>query len=352
VPDLYGLAGPLLRRLPPETAHRLALAALASGLAGRARESDNSILAVDLFGRRFVNPIGLAAGFDKDARAPNQALALGFGFVEIGSVTPLPQTGNPKPRLFRLTEDRAVINRMGFNSRGHAAVAARLAARQRVGILGVNLGRNKEATDAARDFAAGVRLFGPLADYLVVNLSSPNTPGLRALQGRAPLEALLGRLAEARAILANGGPPLLVKIAPDLVEDELTDIAAVSHAMKVDGLIVGNTTVARPDTLRSRHRGEGGGLSGAPLLAPATKVLARMYALTGGTMPLIGCGGVASGADAYAKIRAGATLVQLYTALVFEGPGLVARIKRDLAELLVRDGFKSVTDAVGADAAR
>jgi len=352
--DLYRFAGPLLRALPPETAHRLALASLAGGLAGRAKGSDNPALAIDLFGRRFPNPIGLAAGFDKDARAPDQAMALGFGFVEIGSVTPRPQSGNAGPRLFRLSEDRAVINRMGFNSQGHAAVAARLsktrlARRARVGILGVNLGRNKDSEDATTDFVAGVRLFGPLADYLVVNLSSPNTPGLRAMQSRAPLEALLGRLVEARAALDGGGPPLLVKIAPDLAEDEMADIAAVTKAMRVDGLIVGNTTIARPDTLRSRDRGEGGGLSGAPLFAPSTRVLAKVSALTGGTMPLIGCGGIASGADAYAKIRAGASLVQLYTALVFDGPGLVARIKRDLAVLLARDGFKSVRDAVGKD---
>jgi dihydroorotate dehydrogenase len=258
------------------------------------------------------------------------------------------------PRLFRLTEDRAVINRLGFNSQGHSAVVTRLTRVKQTGyrgVLGINLGRNKESADAAVDFAQGVRAFGPLVDFLVVNLSSPNTPGLRALQGRAPLEALLGRVAEARAQLPNGGPPLLVKIAPDLVEEELADIAAVTQAMAIDGLIVANTTIARPASLQSRHKSEGGGLSGAPLFAPSTRVLAQVYALTGGTMPLIGCGGVASGADAYAKIRAGASLVQLYTALIFEGPGLVKRIKRDLAALLARDGFAHVSDAVGADAA-
>ncbi len=286
---------------------------------------------------------------------PVQTLALGFGFVEVGSVTPRPQSGSVDPRLFRLPEDRAVINRMGFNSQGHAAAIARLARikrKERVGVLGVNLGRNKDSEDAAADFVQGVRVLGPLADYLVVNLSSPNTPGLRALQGKAPLEALLGRIAEARSQLPQGGPPLLVKIAPDLVEEELADIAAVTQAMGVDGLIVSNTTIARPASLQSRHKGEGGGLSGAPLFAPSTRVLAQVHALTRGTMPLIGCGGVASGADAYAKIRAGATLVQLYTALIFEGPGLVKRIKRDLAALLARDGFAHVSNAVGADAAR
>jgi dihydroorotate dehydrogenase len=350
--DLYAFAGPVLRLLPPELAHRLSVGALAAGLAGRASEPDDPILAIDLWGRHFPNPIGLAAGFDKDGAAPDRALALGFGSVEIGSVTPLPQPGNPRPRLFRLTEDRAVINRMGFNSEGHAAVAARLAHRERVGILGVNLGRNKSSEDAAADFALGVRRFGALADYLVVNLSSPNTPGLRALQGREPLEALLDKLAEARGTLPGGRPPLLVKIAPDLVDDELADIVAVARAKRVDGLIVGNTTVARPDALRSHHKREAGGLSGAPLFAPSTRILARVHALSGGGLPLIGCGGVASGADAYAKIRAGASLVQLYTALIYEGPGLVVRIKHDLAALLRRDGFQSVSQAVGVDAKR
>ena len=349
--DPYRFAGPLLRALPPEVAHRLALAAVEYGLTGPSDKPDDPILRVDLLGHRFPNPIGLAAGFDKDARAPNQALALGFGFVEIGGVTPLPQPGNPKPRLFRLSEDRAVINRLGFNSEGHAAVAARLARRERTGILGVNLGRNKSSEDAADDFAAGIRVFGPLVDFLVVNLSSPNTPGLRAMQGRAPLEALLDRLAEARATFAGGGPPLLVKIAPDLTDDELADIVEVVRAKPVDGLIVGNTTLARSESLRSHHKGEAGGLSGTPLMAPSTRILARVHALAGGSLPLVGCGGVASGADAYTKIRAGASLVQLYTALVFEGPALIRRVKRDLAALLRRDGFKSVTEAVGADRA-
>ncbi len=348
MPDLYRLVGPLLRTLPPELAHRIAVRSLALGLAPRAKGASDPILAIDIWGRHFPNPIGLAAGFDKHAEVPDAALALGFGFVEIGGVTPLPQPGNPRPRLFRLPEDRAVINRMGFNSVGHAAVAARLAGR-RGGILGVNLGRNKDSADAAADFVAGVRAFGPLADFLVVNLSSPNTPGLRALQGRAPLATLLGRLAEARAHLPGHGPPLLVKIAPDLVDNEIGDIVAVALDMGVDGLIVANTTIARPDTLRSRHKGESGGLSGAPLLAPSTRLLARVYALSEGRLPLIGSGGVGSGADAYAKIRAGASLVQLYTALIYEGPALVGHILRDLAALLRRDGYAHLADAVGAD---
>ena len=350
MPDYFRIARPLLHRLPPEMAHRLALDALAAGLAGRSRAPDDTVLATSAFGLRFPNPVGLAAGFDKDGEAPDAALALGFGLVEIGSITPRPQPGNPRPRLFRLAEDRAVINRMGFNSRGHDFAAARLDNRRHVGILGVNLGRNKESDDAAADFAAGIARFGRLADYLVVNLSSPNTPGLRALQGKEPLEALLDRLAAARAKLPAGGPPLLVKIAPDLADDELADIAEVTRAKSVDGLIVGNTTLARPEGLRGRDKGEAGGLSGAPLFDLSTRVLARIYQLTGGKLPLIGCGGVASGAQAYAKIRAGATLVQLYTALIYEGPGLVGRIKRDLTDLLKRDGFARLADAVGADA--
>jgi len=344
---LYQMAFPFLDRIDPERAHRLALAALKSGLMAGDRRPDSSRLEQTLFGLRFPNPIGLAAGFDKDGEVYRQTLGLGFGFVELGSVTPKAQPGNPRPRLFRLTADRAVINRMGFNNQGIAAMAQRLQNRDHAcGIVGVNLGKNKDQADAAADYAAGTRLLAPLADYLVINVSSPNTPGLRALQGRGALEALIGTVLEARA---GSKPPLLLKIAPDLTDADRQDIAEVALASGIDGLIVSNTTIARPAGLDPRFAGEAGGLSGRPLLEPATAVLRDIYKRTEGKLPIIGVGGVARAEDAYAKIRAGASLVQLYSALVFEGPGLVRRIKDGLAALLERDGFKNITQAVGAD---
>ncbi len=337
---------PLARLLPPETAHRLAVRALARHRA--AREPDDPILACARWGLKFPNPVGLAAGFDKDAEAYDGALGLGFGFVEIGSVTPMPQLGNPRPRLFRIPELRAVVNRMGFNSEGHNAAARRLEHRDRArGIVGINLGKNKDQPDAAADYVAGVRALGSLADYLVVNVSSPNTAGLRDLQGRHALEALFARIVPARDALLNR-PPLLLKIAPDLDEGARDDIASVALAARIDGLIVSNTTVARPAGAY-RHLAETGGLSGAPLFAPSTEILSDMYRRTGGRLVLVGCGGIESGRGAYTKIRAGASLVQLYTALIYEGPGLVARIKRELAACLRYDGFASVDEAVGAD---
>jgi dihydroorotate dehydrogenase len=348
VPGLYALFRPLLRLLPPETAHELTLGALAAGLGGGARTPDPPILAQRLWGRDFPNPIGIAAGFDKDARVPDALLRLGFGFVETGTVTPRPQPGNPRPRVFRLDADRALINRMGFNSGGLDGLVARLAARVRAGVVGVNIGRNRDSTDAVADYAEGVRRTTALADYLVINVSSPNTPGLRDLQARATLEQLLRRVLAAREE-ADAHPPLLVKIAPDLTPEERADIAAVALATGIDGIVVANTTVARPPGLRSPYAGEAGGLSGRPLFEPSTVLLGEIYRLTLGRLPLVGVGGVASAADAYAKIRAGASLVQLYTALVFAGPALLGQIKRGLAELLRRDGFTSVSEAVGAD---
>ncbi len=355
MPDLYPLIRPLMFRLPLEAAHAIGLRALQIGLGrfvvGDTREQRRPILSQRIWGLDFVNPIGLAAGFDKEARVPDAMRRLGFGFVEIGTVTPRPQPGNPRPRLFRLDQDRAVINRLGFNSGGLDGVAARLSGRRRSGILGVNLGKNRDSPDAAADYAEGIRRMAGLADYLVVNISSPNTPGLRDLQGRAALASLLRRLLDARA--QTGCPaPLLLKIAPDLTAGECSDIAEVALDAGIDGLIVANTTVARPAELVSRYAGEPGGLSGRPLFAPSTAVLAQMRRLTRGRLPLIGVGGVASAADAYAKIRAGASLVQLYTALVFDGPSLVGRINRELAELLRRDGFASIAEAVGAAPAR
>ena len=346
---LYRLARPLLRALPPESAHRLTLSALAAGLAGRQCRPDPPALHQRLWGREFPNPVGIAAGFDKDAEAPDALLRLGFGFVETGTVTPRPQNGNPKPRLFRLAEDQAVINRMGFNSAGLDCIVARLARRDDGrGIVGVNLGRNRDSADAATDYVEGVRRTAAVADYLVINVSSPNTPGLRDLQARAVLEALLRRVLEARE-RTGAAPPLLVKIAPDLNPEQRADIAAVALAAGIDGIIIANTTVARPGGLNNRHAAEAGGLSGRPLFAPSTALLAEFYRLTKGRLPLVGVGGVASAADAYAKIRAGASLVQLYTALVFHGPGLLGEIKAGLAELLRRDGLPSIADAVGAD---
>jgi dihydroorotate dehydrogenase len=346
---------PLLRLLPPEGAHALTLRMLAGGIVGQTAAPDDPILAVRAWGRDFANPLGLAAGFDKNARVPNAMLGFGFGFVEVGTVTPRPQPGNPKPRIFRLGEDRAIINRLGFNNDGLAVVAARLAAwralpERRRGLLGANIGKNRDSASALDDYAAGVRALAPLADYLVVNVSSPNTPGLRDLQRRGEMGALVQGLMKARSEAVPGGkpPPLLVKIAPDLSEEERADIADVALATGIDGLVICNTTVTRPPGLRGGHVHEPGGLSGRPLLRPATALLADIHRRTRGKLALIGVGGVGSGFDAYAKIRAGATLVQLYTALVYEGPALVQRIKTELAALLRRDGFSSVEAAIGA----
>jgi dihydroorotate dehydrogenase len=342
------LALPLLRRLEPERAHRLTIRALALGLVAPAREPDDPILATHLFGHALPNPVGLAAGFDKNAEVPDAMLALGFGLVEVGSVTPRPQPGNPRPRLFRLVEDEAVINRFGFNSDGLDAAERRLAARAgRPGLVGVNLGANRDSADRATDYVLGLERLARHAGYVVVNVSSPNTPGLRALQGRAELDDLLGRLLDARARI-GAAVPLVLKIAPDLTEPDKEAIALVALARGLDGMIVGNTTIGHRAGLKSRHRDEQGGLSGRPLFAPSTALLGELHRLTGGRVPLIGTGGIASGADAYAKIRAGASAVQLYTALIYRGPGLVGRIKRELATLLRRDGFASVAAAVGA----
>jgi len=348
---LYKLIGPALRRLPREAAHELTLRALEHG-AGRflgaaaAPDPDPPVLAQRLWGLDFANPVGLAAGYDKDARVPDEMLRLGFGFVEVGTVTPRPQPGNPTPRLFRLEQDQAIINRMGFNSGGLDAVCDRLSRRIGSGIVGVNLGKNRDTNDATGDYTEGILHAARLADYLVVNVSSPNTPGLRELQHRAKLGSLLDRLMTVREE-TGCRVPLLVKVAPDLTSEERRDIAQVALDTGVDGLIVSNTTVERPPDLLSRHAHEAGGLSGRPLFAPSTTLLAEIYGLTQGRLPLIGVGGIASAEDAYAKIRAGASLVQLYTALVFAGPALIGRIKSGLASLLTRDGFGSTADAVG-----
>jgi dihydroorotate dehydrogenase len=353
---IYAALRPALRFIDPETAHHLAIRALVAAQRTGilpAAPLDDPILKLRLWGRDLANPIGLAAGFDKDGEAPDALLRLGFGHVEIGTVTPRPQPGNPRPRLFRLTDDRAVINRYGFNSRGVSAMAETLAQRtgQGAGLLGINVGKNKDTADEAADFVAGIEALCRFADYLVVNVSSPNTPGLRDLQGRAAMERVITAVLEARGGAAPSGklPPLLVKLAPDLDDSGLADAAAVALATGIDGLIMGNTTLSRPPDLRDPQRSEAGGLSGRPLMTLSTARLRTLFRLTEGRLPLIGAGGVASGVEAYAKIRAGASLVQLYSALVFEGPGLALRIKRDLVELLRRDGYASVGDAVGAD---
>ena len=342
----YSLLDLALSRLDAEAAHGLAIRALKTGLLPGDRRADAASLATKVWGRSLPNPIGLAAGFDKNAEVADAMLAQGFGLVEIGSVTPRPQEGNPRPRLFRLPQDRGVINRMGFPGHGLDAARSRLAARPRRGFVGVNIGANKDSVDRAADYVTGCVALAPYADYLVCNVSSPNTPGLRTLQGRTELASLLKRVQDA---IAAKPVPLVVKIAPDATDDDLDDIVFVCRDLRLDGIIIGNTTLSRPPSLRSERRGETGGLSGAPLTALSTEVLRKTARRVERQFPLIGCGGVGSGADAYAKIRAGATLIQLYSAMVYEGPPLIRRIKDELSVLLARDGFKSVADAVGAD---
>jgi dihydroorotate dehydrogenase len=339
----------VMRLLPPETAHRatLKLLATAAPLLPRA-QPDDPRLAVAALGLSFPNPIGLAAGFDKNAEVPEAMLKLGFGFVECGTVTPRPQGGNDRPRLFRLGEDRAVVNRMGFNNEGMEAVASRLLRRRRNGIVGINIGANKDSTNRKDDYRNCFARLAPLADYVAVNVSSPNTPGLRGLQDRGELEQLLGLLTEERERAALR-VPLLLKVAPDIGPAALDDIAAVALASGIEGLIVSNTTIARPTSLKNHNARESGGLSGAPLFAPSTALLKETRVRAGSKLTLIGVGGIASGADAYAKIRAGASLVQLYTALAFAGPSLIARIKRELLQAMARDGVLRLADAVGAD---
>lgn len=337
----------LLRRLPPETAHRATLAFLRMfGRAVSPSKSDDPRLAVSALGLQFPNPIGLAAGFDKDAEVPDVMLNLGFGFVECGTLTPRAQIGNLRPRLFRLREDDAVINRMGFNNLGAARAAARLAGRVRRGVLGINIGANKDSDDRIADYRIAFGELARFADYVAVNISSPNTPGLRDLQLRHDLARLLEALVSER-VARNLQTPLLVKIAPDIGLHELDDIVEAVLGAGIEGLIVGNTTIARPAYLRSSLAHEAGGLSGAPLFSPSTALLGETYARVGSRLVLVGVGGVSSGASAYAKICAGATLVQLYTALALQGPGLVARIKKDLLKLLESDGFANIMDAIG-----
>jgi dihydroorotate dehydrogenase len=355
IPGLFPLARPLLNALDAEVAHQLTVKALALAPHGALPEDDPR-LAVAAFGRRFPNPVGLAAGFDKQCEVADALLALGFGFVECGGVVPEPQEGNPKPRVFRLPRDEGVINRLGLNSDGLAAVRDRLAARRgRKGIVGVNIGANKDSPDRAADYVACVEALAGLVDFLTVNVSSPNTPGLRDLQGEAFLDGLLGRAAEARDradARAGTATALLLKIAPDLALKALDALVATALRRGVDGLIVSNTTIARPATLRETVLAkETGGLSGKPLFGPATKMLAETFLRAEGKVPLIGVGGIDSAEAAWTKVRAGASLVQLYTALVYKGPALVGEIKRGLSRRLDQ-GTASLAEAVGRDAAR
>ena len=348
--NLHGLATRALRGLDPEDAHGWAIRGLKLGL-GPVDGRDDPILATSLAGLTLPNAVGLAPGFDKDAEVFGPMLRAGFGFVECGTVTPLPQAGNPRPRLFRLTEDRAVINRMGFNNRGLEAFAERLARRgtltANMGVVGANIGANKDAADRIGDYVLGLKRLWGLASYFTINVSSPNTPGLRTLQTKAALEELLGRLAEARDVLPAGGRvPMFLKVAPDLEAGEIEAIVETCVARGLSGVMVSNTTVSRPD-LRSRFVDEAGGLSGAPLMTLSTQILTEFAQAAAGRLALVGVGGIASGADAYAKIRAGASAVQLYSAMAFEGPGLVSRIKRELAARLRADGFASLNEAVG-----
>ena len=346
-------AAKLLRLLPPETAHVIAVRALAMGLGPMEPQIPDPVLRIHALGLDFPNPVGIAAGFDKDARAPDALLALGFGFAEAGTVTPRPQPGNPRPRMFRLTEDKGVINRLGFNNQGLDAFCARLAARQgQPGIVGANIGANKDSADRIADYVTGLSRVAPYASYVTANISSPNTPGLRDLQARDALRDLAARVSSARDALDGYETrilPLVLKIAPDLAEDDIVDAVDAAIEAGFQGMIVSNTTIARPDTLQSRNRREAGGLSGAPLFEASTHALKIAATAARGRLVLIGAGGVASGQDAYTKIRSGASLVQLYTAFGFQGPTLIPKIKRDLAELLRRDGFQHVGDAVGAD---
>lgn len=340
--DIFGALRPFIFCLDAERAHRLSIAALK--FMPPVDPVFDPVLQLSLAGLNFPNPVGLAAGYDKDAEVPGALISLGFGFVEVGTLTPKAQSGNSKPRLFRLWEDEAVINRMGFNNQGQDAALQRLKAARR-GIIGVNIGANKESVDRIADYASGVAKMACVADYLTINISSPNTPGLRALQDEAALTALLSAVSDARPV---GGPAVFLKLAPDLDPSDIDTIVRAATG-QVDALIISNTTISRP-VLRSKHAAESGGLSGAPLKSLAQQCLVDFRTATGGKIPLIAAGGIGSADDAYARIRAGASLVQLYSALVYQGPGLARRINAGLKQMLVSDGFANVSDAIGVDA--
>ncbi|MGH6825841.1 quinone-dependent dihydroorotate dehydrogenase [Methyloceanibacter sp.] len=345
---LYGLGQALLHALDPERAHDLAVKSLELGLYPRQDAPDDPRLAQGLWGLKFRNPLGMAAGFDKDARVWAPLLATGFGFVEVGTLTPKPQKGNPSPRIFRSARDAAIINRLGFNNEGQAAALSRLAAR-RSGVVGVNIGAGRDSEDRIGDYVSGIATMSAVADYLTINISSPNTPGLRDLQAPEVLDTLLARVRQARASAAKR-PPLLVKLAPDIADADLPEIVRVIEAHAVDGIVVSNTTLSRAGVKDARFAAESGGLSGRPLFVRATRMLARVHQLTEGRLPLIGVGGIDGGAAAVAKIEAGASLLQLYTGLVFEGPKLIGEIKRALVVAMTDAKAESLSTLVGRDA--
>jgi len=346
VSALFGLGQALLLALDPERAHDLTLKTLELGLYPRAEGPDDKRLAQKLFGLDFPNPLGMAPGFDKNARVPRQLLEMGFGFAEMGTLTPRPQSGNPAPRVFRSHADRAVINALGFNNEGQAAALERLKTRPR-GIVGVNLGANRDSKDRIADYVDGIARMAPVADYFTVNISSPNTPGLRDLQAPRKLGELLAKVQDARKSLGEDAPPLLVKLAPDLADADLPEVVGVIQENGADGIIISNTTLARDDLKDQAFARETGGLSGRPLFDRATRMLARVYRITEGKLPLIGVGGIDSGETALAKIEAGAALIQLYTGLVFEGPSLIGRIKRTLLAALARENLETLSPLIG-----
>jgi dihydroorotate dehydrogenase len=349
---VFDLARPMLLALPPEQAHEATLRSLDLGLYPRPAAPDDPRLGVALWGLRFPNPVAIAAGFDKDARVVDAVLEMGCGFAEVGTLTPRPQQGNAPPRVFRLIRDRAIINRLGFNNSGHGAALERLRRRPTRGIVGLNIGANKDAADRVADYVLGLETFAAVASYFTVNISSPNTPGLRDLQAPAELSVLLERLIAARQRLVDAHRrPIVVKISPDIAEADLAPITECLLAHRVDGIAVSNTTLARPALSDAEAGREAGGLSGRPLFQRATAMLARVYRLTGGRVPLIGIGGIDSAPSALAKIEAGATLLQLYTGLVYEGPGLIGRIKHHLAEAAAKANVTSITELTGSRAA-
>ena len=347
--SFYKIIRPLVFTLPPEAGHNLALSALKYGMVQLPTKEEFPELQTTLFGLNFDNPVGLAAGFDKNGEAISPLLARGFGFIEVGTCTPLAQKGNDKPRLFRLPEDEAVINRFGFNNKGAAAFVKNLSKRPKRGIVGANIGKNKQTTDPVSDYITMLEKIYGLSDYITINISSPNTPGLRDLQGKESLDILLGAIMAKRAEFAGKKIPILLKISPDTSMPERIDIAEMALKHNVDGLIISNTTTAQRDVLLSHHAAESGGLSGRPLFRPSNEAVRELYRMTMRKVPIIGVGGIFSGDDAYTKIKCGASLIQIYSALVYEGFGLIPRINKRLCELLRKDGFKKIGDAVGVE---